>query len=152
MLADLHFGGPDITVDVMLELEAAAANRITLARKGERDPWGRPLAVLEANWTARDDRTKAQALAFQRELTATLATDAAATPPVLRWFHPAGTCPMAHRPNEGVVDPDCRVFGVDNLYLAGASVFRVAGSGNPTLTIVALALRLADHLLQRLGR
>jgi choline dehydrogenase-like flavoprotein len=70
VLADLHLGRPEITVDVMLELEAAAANRVTLASEGERDQWGRPLAVLEANWTTRDGRTKAQALAFQRELTA----------------------------------------------------------------------------------
>lgn len=152
VLADVHLGAPDITVDVMLELEAAAANRITLASEGERDKWGRPLALLEANWTARDGQTKAQALAFQRELTTALVPGAATETPALRWFHPAGTCPMAHRPDEGVVDPDCRVFGVDNLYLAGSSVFRVAGSGNPTLTIVALALRLGDHLLQRLGR
>jgi choline dehydrogenase-like flavoprotein len=152
VLADVHLGGSETTVDVMLELEAAAGNRIALAVDDERDRWGRPLAVLDANWTARDRLTREQALAFQRELTLALAPNAAPSPPALRWFHPAGTCPMAHRPEEGVVNADCRVFGVDNLYLAGASVFRVAGSGNPTLTIVALSLRLGDHLLQRLGR
>jgi glucose dehydrogenase len=152
MLADIHLGGPDTTVDVMLELEAAAGNRIALASDGARDQWGRPAALVDANWTARDRSTRQQALAFQRELTMALAPGAAASPPALRWFHPAGTCPMADRPDEGVVNADCRVFGVDNLYLAGASVFRVAGSGNPTLTIVALSLRLGDHLLQRLGR
>jgi choline dehydrogenase-like flavoprotein len=45
-----------------------------------------------------------------------------------------------------VVDADCRVHGLSNLYLAGAGVFPTAGSANPTLTLVALALRLADRL------
>jgi choline dehydrogenase-like flavoprotein len=45
-----------------------------------------------------------------------------------------------------VVDADCRVHGVHNLYVAGSSVFPTSGAANPTLTVVALALRLADHL------
>jgi choline dehydrogenase-like flavoprotein len=49
-------------------------------------------------------------------------------------------------PREGVVDADGRAHGVENLYVAGASVFPTAGFANPTLTIVALALRLAEHL------
>jgi choline dehydrogenase-like flavoprotein len=49
-------------------------------------------------------------------------------------------------PSRGVVDADGRVHGVANLYIAGSSVFPTSGSANPTLTIVALALRLADHL------
>lgn len=46
----------------------------------------------------------------------------------------------------GVVDADCRVHGITNLFLAGSSVFPTAGYANPTLTLVALAVRLADHL------
>jgi choline dehydrogenase-like flavoprotein len=49
------------------------------------------------------------------------------------------------------VDSDCRVFGIDNLFIAGASVFPTSGAMNPTLTLVALALRLADHLAARAG-
>jgi choline dehydrogenase-like flavoprotein len=63
--------------------------------------------------------------------------------------HHMGTTRMAASPRDGVVDPDCRVHGVGNLYLAGSSVFPSAGHANPTLTIVALALRLADHLRGR---
>jgi choline dehydrogenase-like flavoprotein len=44
------------------------------------------------------------------------------------------------------VDPDCRVHGYDNLYVAGSSSFSTGGWANPTLTIVALSLRLGDHL------
>ena len=57
---------------------------------------------------------------------------------------------MHEDPREGVVDSDCRVHGVANLFVAGSSVFPTSGSANPTLTIVALALRLADHLILRI--
>jgi choline dehydrogenase-like flavoprotein len=52
----------------------------------------------------------------------------------------------------GVVDADCRVHGVPNLFVAGSSVFPTGGYANPTLTIVALAIRLADHLKALMGR
>jgi choline dehydrogenase-like flavoprotein len=65
--------------------------------------------------------------------------------------HHIGTTRMHADPKQGVVDPDCRVHGLTNLYVAGSSVFPTSGYANPTLTIVALALRLADHLKQRLG-
>ena len=61
-------------------------------------------------------------------------------------FHQMGTTRMSNSPTCGVVDADCRVHGVDNLYMAGSSVFPTGGWANPTLTIVALALRLADRL------
>lgn len=63
-------------------------------------------------------------------------------------YHHAGTTRMAATPAEGVVDPDCRVFGIDNLHIAGGSVFPTSGYANPTLTIVAMAIRLADKLRQ----
>ncbi len=65
--------------------------------------------------------------------------------------HHMGATRMHRDPSLGVVDEDCRVHGVANLYVAGASVFPTAGAANPTLTIVALALRLADHLKEQLG-
>jgi choline dehydrogenase-like flavoprotein len=61
-------------------------------------------------------------------------------------YHHMGTTRMAHTEREGVVDRDSKVFGVDNLFIAGSSVFTTSGSANPTLTIVALALRLAEHI------
>ncbi len=63
----------------------------------------------------------------------------------ISWHH-MGTTRMAADPGQGVVDAHCRVHGVGNLFIAGSSVFPTTGSANPTLTIVALALRLADHL------
>jgi len=66
--------------------------------------------------------------------------------------HHLGTTRMHADPTQGVVDPDCRVHSVENLFVAGSSVFPTYGASNPTLTIVALALRLADkvpHVLQK---
>jgi len=60
--------------------------------------------------------------------------------------HHIGTTRMADDPRQGVVDRDSRVHGLANLYVAGSSVFPTGGFSNPTLTIVALALRLARHL------
>lgn len=66
-----------------------------------------------------------------------------------RWTdasHHMGTTRMHPDPERGVVDPDCRLHGIANLWIASSSVFPACGHANPTLTILALALRLADHL------
>jgi choline dehydrogenase-like flavoprotein len=64
--------------------------------------------------------------------------------------HHMGTTRMHDDPKRGVVDRNARVHGVDNLYVAGSSVFPTSGEANPTLTLIALTLRLADHLRTRL--
>ncbi len=64
--------------------------------------------------------------------------------------HHMGTTRMGEDPRTSVVDRNCRVHSVENLYVAGSSVFTTGGHANPTFTIVALALRLADHLKQTL--
>ena len=61
-------------------------------------------------------------------------------------YHHLGTTRMHVDPRHGVVDPSCRVHGVPYLYATGGSVFPTSGAANPTLTIVALALRLADEV------
>lgn len=61
------------------------------------------------------------------------------------WHH-MGTTRMSVDPADGVVDLDCRVHGIDNLFVAGSSVFATSGYANPTLTLVALAVRLGRHL------
>jgi len=60
--------------------------------------------------------------------------------------HHMGTTRMHIDPKQGVVDQNCQVHGVSNLFVAGSSVFPTGGFANPTLTIVALAIRLADHV------
>ena len=53
---------------------------------------------------------------------------------------------MGNDPQTSVVDAHCRVHGMQNIYVAGSSVFPTSGYANPTATIAALAMRLADHL------
>ena len=65
-------------------------------------------------------------------------------------YHHMGTTRMSDDPATGVVNADCRVHNYENLYVAGSSVFPTSGWANPTLTIMALSLRLADHLDTRL--
>ncbi len=60
--------------------------------------------------------------------------------------HHIGTARMGVNAASGVVDKNCKVFGINNLYLAGSAVFPTSSQANPTLTIVAMALRLADYL------
>ena len=60
--------------------------------------------------------------------------------------HPSGTTRMSNSPKQGVVDRNCKVHEIAGLYIAGSSIFPTAGHANPTLMIVAFAMRLADWL------
>jgi choline dehydrogenase-like flavoprotein len=62
-----------------------------------------------------------------------------------------GTTRMSTNPRQGVVNEHCQVHGISNLYMAGSSVFPTGGLSNPTLTIIALATRLADHIKDRMN-
>ena len=136
-------------------------NRVTLAN--ERDRFGVPLPRLA--WRVHPDElrtlrtvTEAVGQVFQRqgwgEMTVAPWLDEgaeAARPYLEDTYHHHGTTRMATTPAEGVTDPHCQVFGTENLYIAGSSVFPTSGYANPTLTIVALAIRLGDTLRQRLA-
>jgi len=78
--------------------------------------------------------------------------DAAFPSTVAGGWHHMGTTRMHDDKKQGVVDADCKVHGIGNLYVAGSSCFATAGAANPTLTLVAMALRLSDYLKQKLGR
>ncbi|RNI32982.1 GMC family oxidoreductase [Rufibacter immobilis] len=67
------------------------------------------------------------------------------------YAHHMGTTRMADIPEKGVVDRNAKVFGVDNLFVAGASTFPTGGHANPTVTVVAQSLMLADHLKEVLA-
>jgi choline dehydrogenase-like flavoprotein len=136
-------------------------NRITLS--DARDALGVPRARL--TWRVHQDElrtlramTEAVGMAFDRLGFGAIAVadwvdqDPATAQAYLEdTFHHAGTTRMANSAAQGVVDPQCRVFGVENLYVAGGSVFPTSGYANPTLTIMALAIRLSDHLKARHG-
>lgn len=65
--------------------------------------------------------------------------------------HPTGATRIANNPREGVVDAECQVHGVAGLFVAGSSVFPTSGHANPTLMIVAMAVRLAQQLRARIA-
>ena len=67
-------------------------------------------------------------------------------------YHHMGTTRMSSTPATGVVDSNCTVHGMDNLHIAGSSVFTTGGWANPTLTLLALARRLAHHIDRQLAK
>lgn len=114
------------------------------------DRHGDPIPRVTLPLRARDERTLRAMSDAVRALAGALgARGAPARESALDFgwgAHPMGGCAMGATPEHGVVDRDAKVFGVDNLFVAGSAVFPGFGSANPTLTLAALALRLAAHL------
>jgi choline dehydrogenase-like flavoprotein len=138
-------------------------SRITLNPTITDPVFGQPVTHLDWRLTDTDKRTAVRALeiceAYLREHGAIdfqLLTDLSggadhwSFPPdegaLATGDHHMGTMRMSSRGEDGIVNSDSRLHRVDNLYIAGCGVFPTGGFANPTLTIVALALRLADHL------
>jgi choline dehydrogenase-like flavoprotein len=137
---------------VNVEQRPHPENRVVLARR--RDHLGVPRVQLQWRW-----RREEQADLERLRTVLASALEAAGLgrvevrtglTPDPNAHHHAGTTRMHADPRWGVVDGDGRVHGADNVYVTGGSVFSTAGFANPTLTIVALALRLADHLKKRI--
>ncbi len=123
-------------------------NRVVL---GDRvDHFGRPRAELHWRWRAEDEAYRVRIRAAivealqQSGAGRTIVQPARGVDPDAH--HHTGTTRMHPDPKEGVVDASLRVHGEENLYVVGSSVFPTAGFANPTLTAIALTLRLADHL------
>jgi choline dehydrogenase-like flavoprotein len=149
---------------VTLQLHAEQApnpdSRVTLSRR--RDRLGVPLPSVDWRLTELDHRTARTMVREVADELARLGLGQVRPEPWLEregWarrmddsWHQMGTTRMGTDERCSVVDADCRVHGVDGLFVAGASVFPTAGAANPTLTIVALAARLADHLSAELER
>ena len=64
-------------------------------------------------------------------------------------YHQAGGLRMSEKEEEGVVDSSCRVFGIDNLYIASSAVFPTSSFSNPTMTTMALAVRICEEVENR---
>ncbi len=71
--------------------------------------------------------------------------------PVAGCAHQAGTCRFGTDPPSSVLNVDCRAHELDNLYVVDTSFFPSIGAVNPALTAMANALRVGDHLLERMG-
>ena len=149
--------------DLMTRQEQAPnpLSRVTIGR--ERDPLGVPRAQLDWRLTELDRRSFR---AFYEALGKELGRSGVGRARMLPWvaesnggwpatlgggWHHMGTTRMHRDPKHGVVDSNCRVHGLANLHVAGAAVFPTAGCANPTLTLVAMSLRLSDHLKTKLA-
>jgi choline dehydrogenase-like flavoprotein len=130
------------------------ASRVLLGT--ERDALGMPVARLEWRLSELDHHTVKVAATRMVEafgasgvarLQIPIDLDATDWPSNMgcSWHH-CGTTRMHADPKQGVVDANCKVHGMENFYIAGSSVFTTNAKGNPTLTLVTLSLRLADHL------
>jgi len=149
---------PLLGLRTILEATPNPDSRVTLTQR--RDPFGLPRVSVDWRLNRRDlDGFKELLSTIRAEfdrlglgrLVEDDAVDEAGWPQSMTGGkHHIGTTRMHVDPREGVVDPNCRVHGMSNLYIAGSSVFPTSGCVNPTLTIVALTIRLADHLKQKL--
>jgi choline dehydrogenase-like flavoprotein len=131
------------------------ASRILLSRA--RDRFGMPRVALDWRINAEDYIHVQRSLELFAHDVEQLGLGRVQVKPPSEWptrgtYHHMGTTRMHADEKRGVVDAECRVHGVSNLYVAGSSVFPTAGSGTPTLMIFALALRLARHVAGRLER
>jgi choline dehydrogenase-like flavoprotein len=151
---------PILEVHAATEQTAERENRLQLT--GVLDALGRREVKLTLGWSGSDHENLLRTTrAFAAEI------EGSGIGTFHRWVeftgetrplshgvhHPMGGTRMHADPRVGVVDPTCRVHGVSNLYLAGSSVFPTGlGYANPTLTLLALSVRLADHVTAVLGR
>ena len=151
-----RFKPPKVEVFRLNHMSEQAPNpnsRVTLA--AERDVLGCRRAQLDWQMSPLDVRTiiRAQEIIsaeLQRSGLGHLQIDVHDDTPIpagiVGGYHQMGTTRMHRDPKQGVVDQNCRVHGVSNLFIAGSSVFPTVGYANPVLTLVALAVRLADHV------
>ncbi len=143
----------EVSLESVIEPVPNPDSRVTLSQ--ERDALGIPIVEIDWQLTAQD---RAHLAALRELMTDELVRLGVAAkvedPPgdedqpenIMGCWHHMGTTRMHADPAHGVVDADCRVHGISNLYVAGSSVFPTAGSDSPTITLVALAIRLAEHI------
>lgn len=147
-------------VDLNFEQQPNPNSRVKLGT--ERDALGQRRVQLDWRLTDVDRRTATRAfdiaahefgrLGLGRTRTSFEFTKTGEWPSTIMGSdHHIGTARMSNDPKTGVVDANCRVHSTANLYVAGSAVFPTGGFANPTLTIVALALRLAEHLEGKLA-
>jgi choline dehydrogenase-like flavoprotein len=144
------------SLDFHAEQEPNPASRVTLGEAS--DALGLRRIHVDWRYSAQDVATVSRALAalaheVERAGVGRFTYDPAQVEAEMTRYgayggHHIGTARMGLDPRTSVVDANCRLHEADNVYVMGAAVFPTSGQANPTLTIVALALRLAEHLKQ----
>src|SRR5581483_11494153 len=146
--------------EIFVRAEQAPNRESRITLNHERDRLGLPRVDLDWRVTSQDVETVRAGVALLAEACASAGVGRVFVPPgedvpaletVNGGWHQMGTTRMSHDAKAGVVDEQCRVHGIANLYVAGSSVFPSCGFANPTFTILTLAIRLADQLRVRLA-
>lgn len=133
-------------VRVRAEISSLESNRVALSN-ARKDFLDQPIAQVNLKFNSQEIRAAAESL--NAELVRSGIGRMSILPDefeITGGGHMMGTTRMGNNPDTSVTDAQGRVHGVENLYVAGSSLFPAVGAANPTLTIVALSLRLADHL------
>jgi choline dehydrogenase-like flavoprotein len=150
-----------VSIDAISEQRPNPDSRISLSERTDR--LGVPLAKV--NWRINDDERRT-IVNLAHVIRNAFARASLPTPILEPWVneerltdgviidmaHTMGTTRMSANPTSGVVDADCQVHGVRGLFVSGGSVFPTSGHANPTLMILALAVRLSDRLKSELRR
>lgn len=157
-LANVARPRPALALQAVLEATPNPDSRVTLGER--KDRFGMPRVQVDWRLNARDKLGLRRLIATMRAEFTRLKLgslienhsegDTGWPNSMAGGRHHMGTTRMHADERRGVVDSNCRVHGCANLYVAGSSVFPTGGYANPTLTIVALAIRLADHIKSRL--
>lgn len=145
---DVENFGHWLGMEVETEHQPNPDSRVSLSPEG-KDLFGDPIPHVRLAFSDVDRRTHAKA----REIIATLLKAAGVQEYESTWLdfasHHMGTCRMSDDPKKGVVDRNCKIHSANNLYAVGSSVFPTVGAMQPTLTVAAMSLRLAHHLLSK---
>lgn len=153
--ADASVSAEEAILSVFLRSEQSPNPESRVQLDSRRDALGIPRARLDWRVSNRDHEMSQRAVALLAKDLARLGVGRLLSridrgqgwPPNARGgYHHMGTTRMHRDPHFGVVDEHCRLHSRENLFIAGSSVFPTTSAVNPTLTIIALAMRLADHL------
>jgi len=139
----------ELRIGATVEMAPAAENRVRLAADLP-DRFGDPAAALRLGFSERDEATLERTRALIRKIYADLGAEDVEEEALSWSHHHMGGCRMGTDPAASVVDADLKVHGTRNLFVAGSAPYVTAGAAHPTLGIVALAHRLAEHLQARL--
>jgi len=132
-------------------MKPSVENRVILDKE-VKDYFGNPVSNLFLKASEDDVKTRERAKETVLNIYRRLGVQGVQESPEDIWsHHHMGTCRMGDNERTSVVDRNLRVHGVPNLFVAGSSVFVTSGSANPTLSLAALSLRLADYLESQLS-
>ena len=123
-----------------------AENRVYLNRE-KRDSFGMPEMMIYHRYHKRDIKARDALYRIAKRILLGAGAVPVYSMPFETFSHAMGTCRMGTERKFSVVNPECRVWGFDNLYVIDASVMPSGGSVNPSLTIAALSLKASEEML-----